>query len=40
MGELESALPPGPTDLIRELTEQIEAFDAGEPGGPAGDGAE
>jgi hypothetical protein len=40
ISELEAALPPGPADLIQELTEQIEAADADATGGPAGDGAE
>jgi hypothetical protein len=40
IGELEAAQPPGPADLIRELTEQIEVFDAGGAPGSADDGAE
>ena len=40
IGELESAQPPGPADLIRELTGQIEAFDAGGTRGADDDGAE
>ena len=38
--ELAAAQPPGPADLIRELTEQIEAYDVGATRGPADDGAE